>query len=142
MYDAKQGISTIPTDIVITNQIPDLVLVNKTKKLITIVELTVCFESEIVNAATRKQNRYASLITDIEQSDFTPSLYTIEIGSRGLVSMENQTRLKEIYSQLNVKQKDIVKMKNQLSKTALLGSYTIFYSKFISEWINPPLIKL
>ncbi len=142
MYDAKQGISTIPTDIVITNQIPDLVLDNKTKKLITIVELTVCFESEIVNAATRKQNRYASLITDIEQSDFTPSLYTIEIGSRGLVSMENQTRLKEIYSQLNVKQKDIVKMKNQLSKTALLGSYTIFYSKFISEWINPPLIKL
>ena len=51
----NEGISTIPISVAITNQGPDLVLVNKVKKQISILELTTPFESDIETA--RKKNR-------------------------------------------------------------------------------------
>ena len=116
-----KGVSTVPADIVVTNQRPDLVIVNRESKVIMLVELTVCFEPVIEAAATRKQNRYASLLSDIEQSDFTPKLVTIEIGSRGLVSTENCNRLKELFSVMSLNKKQVTAFKNNLSKIALLA---------------------
>jgi hypothetical protein len=59
-----KGISTIPTDIVITNQRPDLVCIDRCNKCIYILELTVPFETNFENAHQYKCQRYSSLITD------------------------------------------------------------------------------
>ena len=46
----KEGISTIPISVAISNQRPDLVLANKVKKQISILEVTIPFESGIEKA--------------------------------------------------------------------------------------------
>ena len=48
------GISTVPTDIAITNQKPDMVIVDSNGN-VTLMELTVPFESNIVQASERKK---------------------------------------------------------------------------------------
>ena len=106
------------------------------------VELTACFESMIQKASERKTHRYASLQADVENSGHLCDLVTIEIGSRGLVSKENKDKLSEIYSSLlKCEKKKVTILKNKLSKTAVLASYVIFYSKYSKEWIDPPLIE-
>ena len=55
-----------------------------------IFELTVPFETNATNAKKRKQDRYATLISDLECTGYKAMLYTIEIGCRGLITEESQ----------------------------------------------------
>ncbi len=64
------GISTIPIDITITTKSPDLVIVNRINSTITILELSVPFETNISDTHNRKLSRYANLIADIESKNF------------------------------------------------------------------------
>ncbi len=34
----------------------------------------------------------------------------------------------------------VTELKNKLSRTSVLASYAIFYSKYACEWVDPPLI--
>ena len=70
---------------------------------ILLVELTVCFESQILHAHERKTDRYASLLTDIRDKDFNAKLFTIEVGSRGYVDVSNFNKLKCLAKNLNPK---------------------------------------
>ena len=45
---------------------------------------------------TEKQNRYASMETDIVR--MKANIVAFEIGARGYISKENRTRIKSIYS--------------------------------------------
>ncbi len=53
-----QGCSTIPTEILITAQKPDLVIYNMEVKEIVIMELSVPFERNIDDTHKRKVDRY------------------------------------------------------------------------------------
>lgn len=50
--------ATIPMDILLTNQRPDLSTVNRTTRRITLVELTVCWDLIHAATKTRKEQRY------------------------------------------------------------------------------------
>ena len=56
-----EGISTIPSDIVVTNLRPDLVLIDRQSMEITMLELTVPYDSNIDSAHERKSERYEPL---------------------------------------------------------------------------------
>ncbi len=99
------GISTIPIDITITTQRPDIVIVNRINSTVTILELSVPFESNISDTHNRKLNRYANLIADIESKNFKVNYYALEIGSRGYISPENQNRLKHFIKGLHINNK-------------------------------------
>jgi len=137
------GISTIPTDILVTAKRPDLTIIDRPNMIITLVELTVPFEKNICSAQTRKEERYESLIYDISQIGYEVNLLTIEIGSRGLIDNDNCSKLKGL---MNLTKKSSKKeLKNvfkSLSKTAITASYCIFYSKYEQSWVNPELIEL
>ncbi len=100
------GISTVPTDICVTTQIPDIVMINCPHKIAILIELTVCFETNFGKSAQRKENRYGSLLNDIQSIGFTCELITIGVGSRGLVSVDNRSKLTTIYSHLNGNKKN------------------------------------
>ena len=55
---------TFPTHIAATDLRPDIVWWNDDKKTITLVELTVCFETSYEAAVERKQDRYRDLTSD------------------------------------------------------------------------------
>ncbi len=107
-------------------------MINRPHKIAILIELPVCFEANFEKSAQRKENRYGSLINDIQSTGFTCELITIEVGSRSLVSVDNRSELTTIYSHLNVSKK--------LSRTSVLASYAIFYSKYASKCVDPPLI--
>ncbi len=95
------GISTVPTDICVTTQIPDIVMINHPHKITILIEVTVSFETNFEKSAQRKENRYSSLLNEIQSTGFTCELITIEVGSGGLVSVDNRSKLTTIYSHLN-----------------------------------------
>ena len=130
--------TTIPPDILATQQRPDLVLVNRESKSIIVIELTVPFEQNIHNAHERKVNRYSSLIMDLQEQGHDSKLYCIEIGSRGLITECNKCNIQEIFTSISPGKKQLKnkckKFQRDLSKRAILASYTIFYSKYDHDW--------
>ncbi len=75
-------------------------MINCPHKIALFIKLTVCFETNFEKSAQRKENRYGSLLNDIQSTGFTCELITIEVGSRGLVSVDNRSKL-TIYTHLN-----------------------------------------
>ena len=52
-----------------------------------VIELTVCFETGYEAAHNLKKNRYADLMEQIDGSTHSGSLVTLEVGSRGFLSL-------------------------------------------------------
>ncbi len=44
-HNNECNISTVPTKICVTTQIPDIVMINRPHKIVILIELTVCFET-------------------------------------------------------------------------------------------------
>ena len=133
--------STIPQHIITSSQRPDLVIVDQSRKIVSLLELTCSFEREtnFTNAHNRKLERYAALTSDIENRGFTVNLLPFEIGSRGLI--RNQTKsdlllcLKSQHSY-----KIGTKFFKDISKMALLCSFSIYHSGQDPVWVDPPLL--
>ncbi len=138
VYADIQGCTTtggsIPAHIVATAEKPDIVCVNDTTKSITILELTVPFETNITKAREYKTNKYSSLVTDIESAGYKCNLICFEIGSRGLVSKSNKAQFKKIAKLAQSKRaRDLWA---QSSKIAVSCSYVIFNARFEREWFD------
>ena len=98
-----------------------------------VILLSVPFEPNITKAHTIKQNRYASLVSDIIDNGYECSLYAVEVSSRGLIDTDNKSRMTRLLKHLNIKSK-LSELKNQTSKSALISSYAIFNAKSEPTW--------
>jgi len=103
LVDFDQGQVTFPSEILSTNERPDIVFWSvKARKFILIeltcpaeegisvagdrnIELTCPAEEGISAAGDRKQTRYLSLISQIQERKWTEKFLTIEVGVRGCV---------------------------------------------------------
>ena len=130
--------TTIPPDILPTQQRPDLVLINESCKSIIIIELSIPFEQNIHKTHDYKQNKYASLTADLQEQGYDAKLFCIEIGSRGLITSSNKCNLSSIFPLISKSQKPMKrvfdKFSKSLSQRAILCSYSIFYSKYDHDW--------
>ena len=131
---------TIPPDILCTLQRPDLTLIDRSKKKITILELTCSFEQNINSANIRKLGKYQDLKKDIEKNGYSVTLLPFEIGSRGQVTKRNKTALENIFKIMQIKIKTGPVFKN-MSKISLLGSFTVFQAQAQPTWQNPPYLS-
>ena len=84
---------TIPPDILPTGLRPDLVIINRAERKITLLELTCSFECNIETANIRKTKNYNDLKADLEKSGWKVALTPFEIGSRGLITKRNRESL-------------------------------------------------
>ena len=66
----------------------DLVVWEDDTRMVTVVELTICFESNFNDAQRHKTLKCAELLEEVEHSDYCGSLITIEVDSCGLLHME------------------------------------------------------
>jgi hypothetical protein len=83
---AKIAGTTIPPDILPTQQRPDLVLINLATKSIVVFELTIPYDRNIDAAHNRKLDKYAGLKGDLGEQGYDVKLVCVEISSRGLIS--------------------------------------------------------
>ena len=132
---------TIPPSILPTVQRPDICYFDQDKKQVVIIELTVPFETNIRDAHNRKEDRYAGLLHDLQVAGWRPKLICLEIGSRGLITPDNKSRLKLIMGLCNIKVK-YSEIRDAIVKSALMGSYVIFYSRKEPEWHTPQYMNV
>ena len=65
-------------------------LINRTERKISLLELTRSFECNIEAANIRKNKNYNDLKEDLEKAGWKVALISFEIGSRGLVTKRNR----------------------------------------------------
>ena len=122
---AKVNGGTVPPDVMVTSQRPDMVIVNKnsTPSTVFLVELTCPFTRNIAGANNRKRARYEFLTSVIKEAGFTCMNLPFEIGSRGHVTLSNKNTLSSICQVTGVKK--IQQVIRNCSKLVLLASYYI-----------------
>ena len=132
---------TIPSDVAMTAQKPDLVIINRKSKEVKLVELTVPWDTSANMAAalTRKTERYKELATTIQGNGFNCLNLPLEIGTRGVVSSRNKGVLTQLCHGLKVSKVSSV-IKN-CSKLALLGSYTLWNARYSTDWTGGGFLK-
>ena len=125
---------TIPVTICITTLRPDITVLDKKNKTFNIFELTCPLEPNIQKRHIEKTNKYSHFLTDI--TCLTPAVTCFEVGSRGYISPENQSRLKSIHAFCKPSIK-LKKFKENISALSIYSSYAIFNSRKEAQWTNP-----
>ena len=134
-------IGTIPPNIIPTSQRPDIVILSQTKREIKIVELSVPFEMNIETRHVQKCNKYAPLVNDIVNQGYNCQLICLEGGSRGYISKGNKTRLKTLLTKMKMGRQFRTTM-HQISKLAVISSYSIFCAKDEPTWMNVSTLSI
>ena len=112
-----------PPHIGSTDSRPDIVVWQDNLKIVVLMELTVCFETNFIQAQDRKKHRYTELIEEAKHRGYKASLMTIEVGSRGMLDV---ARLQKLKSFLKVKRKKWEDFLVKLSRTAIEQSHKIW----------------
>ena len=123
------GAGSVPPEICITAQKPDIVIVDRKDKNIHIFELTVPFEMNIEQRHREKSDKYAHFATDC--TGFTCVVTAFEIGSRGYISRRNHSALYTLHT---------TQFKSNISALALYSSYYIFITRNEDFFTQPPFL--
>lgn len=132
---------TVPPNVLVTSERPDLVVVDKETGELAMFELTIPHEQRIQVSEKIKTRKYEHLVQDISAKGLSVSFDTLEIGCRGLVSKKN----KDVMSSLlllcskSMSRKEFIK---GAVKTTLLGSYYIYLARNEPSWTDSPLIEI
>ena len=129
---------TMPPEAAVTNLKPDIVILDRKTKTLSIFELTVPNESRIEVSHNLKAEKYQHFLTDVTQ--FKPFVIPFEIGSvSGHISLENKPRIAKIHKfcKPNIKLKNFMQ---NISAISVLSSYYIFNCRNTELWDTPNFI--
>ena len=121
---------TFPQHIVPCLQRPDIVWWDDTAKTLVLAELTVSFESSMELAHQLKENKYLDIINQPQESGYEAKLITLEVGSRGLISMQGFNQMR---TELGISTKLLDILLLQIIRTVILSSYKIWCSRNYSQ---------
>ena len=124
-------VRTIPEDILITELRPDLSIINRKKKEIRIVELSICWDQDHERARRRKEDRYEPLIAELLERGWKSTLITIEIGARGFTANDTASSLKTLFHD---KKRRTTHLKN-MNKLAISCSHKLFIERNNPLWL-------
>ena len=73
--------------IIATDLQPDLLWWDEARKHLTMIKLTVCFETNFVDAATRKAAKHHHLLDQAQTKGYKAKLIALQVGSRGVQNL-------------------------------------------------------
>ena len=132
------GGGSIPPELCITAQKPDIVIEDKKNKVIHLFELTVPLARNIETRHIEKSNRYAHFLTDM-RNDYTCLVTAFEIGSLGYISPRNHSSLYTLHKFLKPGIK-LTLFKKNLSALSVYSSYYIFITRKEPLFNQPPFL--
>ena len=138
-YTTSSG-GSIPPNILVTTQKPDIVFIVKKTQKISIFELTVPFEPRISESHRLKTEKYSVLEADINNAGFQATITSFEIGSRGFIDTENKKTLKSIY-EFTKKEITVKKFIDNISSLATSSSYYIFTCRKEPDFRDTPYLR-
>jgi hypothetical protein len=115
-----------PHHIIPTDLRPDLVWWDEARKSITLVDLTVCFETNFGEAARRKTAKYLHLVDQAKARGYRSELITLQVGSRGVPDLPGFENFAE---SLSLPHKDLVRLLESTARLALAGSFGIWCAR-------------
>ena len=121
---------TFPLHIALTDLRPDIVWWNDSTKQVTLLELTIPFDTLLEDAARRKQAKYQDLVDSVEESGYTVTLVTVEVGARGVPNIKAFSKLQSLLGLPNKAAKDLM---SRACGQAIKGSYRIWCMRNLSE---------
>ena len=134
-HQTTAGAGTLPPNVVVTAQVPDLCIVNNKTNSVEIYELTIPQEKRIEEAHRYKTSKYSHFLTDIQGRNV--NLNTIEIGSAtGYINERNKAALKSLHKYV----KSGINFKNftaNISAITVMSSHFIFNARNHKEWQSP-----
>ena len=133
--------TTIPADILVSTgegSKPDLVLINRKRKTIALLELTCSLLGSATKAHTFKDQRYTQLSIDLEEKGYQVFLVPFEVLSPGHISHQCKESIKNTLQQFSIRTKKA--LYENLAKIALLCTMSIFHAYQVKEWVSPPLL--
>ena len=134
---------TVPPDLVLTGQVPNLVIVDRSTKPIKVmlVELTVPWDtaSSFKEACDRKTLRHRRLEEDLRLEGYSPYNLPLEIGCRGVVNTRNIGVLATICSLVGIR--SMRRLRANPGRITLLRSYRIWLARRSQDWTPGELIR-
>jgi hypothetical protein len=130
---------TIPADILTTLQRPDIVIINRSEKKITLFELTVSFEKNADAAHARKTLSYLDLISDLKERGWSAENVPFEVGSRGHINNRNKLSITNVFKKHKI-QFQKKSLFQDISKISLLCSFAIFQAHCQPVWQSPQFL--
>ena len=139
----RVGGGTVSPDLVLTGQLPDIVIHDKSTspQKIILLELTCPWDSaaSFQKAESRKTDRYDRLTLDLEEAGLQAMNMPLEVGARGFINQRNMAVLASISSMCKVR--NFKKFARTLGKVSLLGSYRIWLARRSNEWAPGSLMR-
>ena len=133
-----------PQHISCTDARPDIVVWDDIARSISLIELTICFETNFEVARERKVSRYTDLVEEAEQCGYLVEeaeqcgykceLITVEVGSRGVVEVERMGHLKSL---MNVAKREWATFLVKVAETAMKESHKIWNVRNWRGHTNP-----
>ena len=134
------GGGSIPPNIIVTNQRPDLFIVNEPAREVIIFELTCPWDGNIERSHTFKEERYSHLVADLSQR-YVTYLFLVEVSVRSQVTKDNRKRLKAFtYRVCSEPRKVFSSIVQICSKVALLSSFSVFSARNEPSWSETSFI--
>ena len=128
---------------VLTEQIPDLVIIDRSTEPTTVIllELTVPWDSStsFQAALDRKTARYERLAEDLRGKGYTTLNLPLEVGCRGVINARNHLVLETLCNLIKIRANK--KLIGSLGRIALLGSYRIWLARRSQEWNGGEMIR-
>ena len=139
------GGGSIPADVMVQAQRPDLVIVDRSvygRFRIALVELTCPWDTDAKKAEERKTARYADLREELSNQGWDCSLYLIEVGARGHIVKSVKDRLRSLFrAWLPAGHRSgIGQMIKDVSRISLVCSFAIFQARNDPVWFSPRLV--
>ena len=131
------GGGSIPPEICVTAEKPDIVILDNHKKQIHLFELTCPSEKYIDTRNTEKSNKFGHFLTDITYWKCTVNCF--EVSSKGFISTRNHTTLNTLYKCTKT---GITKsqFKSNMSPLSITASHPIFLYREEPTFLEPPFL--
>ena len=137
------GGGTVDPDLVLTGQVPDIVIHDRSASphKIYLLELTCPWDSpaSFLKAHDRKTDRYDRQTLDLEEAGLKAFNMPLEVGSRGYINPQNMSVLASIYAVYKVKK--YKKLFKTVSKISLVASYKIWLARRSNDWAPEQFVK-
>ena len=128
-FDAKQV--EFPPTILATSLRPDIVLWSEMSRVVVLIELTCPAEEGMAAAQLRKETKYSELLDNINATNvWKASLWTLEIGARGLVGLSSH----KTFVRLGFTSSQAKALCKRLSLVAVRCSYAIYQAHNNLAW--------
>ena len=131
------GGGSIPPELCVTAQKPDIVILDNHKKSIHLYELTCPGEKHIESRHTEKSNKYAHFITDITQ--YKCSVDCFEVSSKGFLSSRNHSTLNTLHKFMK-SGTTTSQFKSNISSISLTASHHLFLCRNDPTFLAPPYL--